>query len=70
MSLIKEYKGFNIESDDTFSLKYIKYPGRGSVPSLLRGAYTKTGLAENDIDIFLHSEGKHNAKTSISGRNK
>lgn len=66
MSLIKEYKGFNIENDDTFSLKHIRYKGRGSVPILLRGAYTKTVLAEKDIDIFLHTEGKHNAKTSIS----
>ena len=66
MSLIKEYRGFNIENDDTFSMKHIKYQGRGSVPMPLRGAYTKTVLAEKDIDIFLYSEGKHNAKTSIS----
>ncbi len=66
MSLVKEYRGFNIENDDTFSMKHIKYNGRGSVPILLRGAYTKTNLAEKDIDIFLDTEGKHNAKTSIS----
>lgn len=70
MQLLEEYRGFNIENDGTFSMKHIKYKGQGSVPSLLRGAYTHTKLARDDIDIFLDSEGKHNAKTSVSVRNK
>ena len=68
MSLIKEYRGFNIENDDTFSMKHIKYKGEGSVPMSLRGAYTKASLAEQDIDMFLEAatEGKKNAKTNSS----
>lgn len=70
MQLVEEYRGFNIENDGTYSLKHIKFLGRGSVPTLLRGAYTTRDLAKKDIDIFLYSEGKHNAKTSINSGSK
>ena len=64
MRTAEEYKGFHIENDGTFSMKTIAFIGRGSVPLDLRGSYTKTDLAKQDIDSFLEKKGKDNAKTS------
>lgn len=49
-----EYKGYQIESDLSFGLKYIKYPGRGGQPpEMLKGAYTTYREAQKAIDYYL-----------------
>lgn len=48
------YNGYNIESDNSFGLKYVKYPGQGGqVPEMLKGAYTTYREAQKAIDHYL-----------------
>ncbi|MEL7422973.1 MAG: hypothetical protein AAFN81_08290 [Bacteroidota bacterium] len=58
-----EYKGFQILSDGTFGLWFIKALGRGSVPKNLRGQYTTAVMAQKDIDLHVNSKGKTNGGT-------
>lgn len=53
-----EYKGYSIESDGTFGMKVIKPLGRGSVPKILRGKFTKYSEAQNAIDRYEATKGK------------
>lgn len=48
-----EYKGYSIENDGTFGMKEIRPIGKGSVPIVLRGSFTKTSLAQKAIDKYL-----------------
>ena len=71
MSATEEYKGYIIESDKTYSMKNIRFPGSGSVDMALRGSYTQVVLARQAIDQFLESvKGKSNAKKTNTGGDK
>lgn len=48
-----EYKGYSIENDGTYGMKEIRPIGKGSVPLVLRGSFTKTTLAQKAIDKYL-----------------
>lgn len=48
-----EYKGYSIENDGTFGMKEIRPIGKGSVPVVLRGSFTKTSLAQKAVDMYL-----------------
>jgi len=71
MSAAETYKGYVIESDKTFSLKKIKFPGSGSVDKALRGSYTQVMFAKQAIDQFLETtKEKKNVKTDTASRDK
>lgn len=48
-----EYRGYSIENDGTYGMKEIRPIGKGSVPIVLRGKFTKTSLAQQAIDGYL-----------------
>lgn len=49
------YKGYTIENDGSFGLKFIKLPGQGgTVPDILRGTYTSYREAIKAIDYYVH----------------
>lgn len=48
-----EYKGYSIENDGTYGMKEIKSIGKGALPLVLRGNFTKTSLAQKAIDKYL-----------------
>lgn len=62
-----EYKGYQIVSDNNYSLKKIKPIGKGSVHKELTGLYTSSSEAEKSIDRFLSEKEKVDAKTKKSG---
>ena len=72
MSATETYKGYLIESDKTYSLKHIRWPGKGgSIDKTLRGKFTQVMFARQAIDNFLETaKGKKNAKTENSSGTK
>jgi hypothetical protein len=71
MSATETYKGYVIESDSSYMMKHIRFPGSGSVDKALRGSYTQVLLARQAIDTFLETtKGKKNAKRDIDGGDK
>lgn len=60
-----EYGGFTIVSDGTFGYSHIKPKGKGSVPVVLRGAYTKSSVAQSAIDNYNNAKGKKNDKAEV-----
>lgn len=49
-----EYKGYKIEGDGTFGMKVIKVIGfGGTLPEVLKGAYSKAVDAMQAIDSYL-----------------
>lgn len=64
-----KYEGYLINPSKQFpSLYYIATEGRGGkVPDMLSGNYTTRTLAMSDINRYLESKGKTNAKESSEG---
>ena len=62
--MTQEYKNYNLESDGTFGMIYVKPKGKGSVPLQLRGAYTSLRHAQVAIDsVESDKESAEDAKT-------
>lgn len=58
-----EYKGYKIIGDRAFGYYDIQHTGKGSLPKMLSGKYTKTSVAKQDIDTYISSkEDKEQAK--------
>lgn len=57
-----EYNGYKIEGDKTFGMFLVKPISAGSVPSVLRGAYTKVQEAMNAINCHLQNVAEEAAK--------
>ena len=51
-----EYKGYKIVSDRSYGYYNIQHTGKGSLPKMLSGQYTKTTIAKQDIDVWLSSK--------------
>jgi hypothetical protein len=49
---MSEYNGYNIVSDGTFGMFNIKALS-GTIPEILRGAYTRKSFAMADIDKYV-----------------
>ena len=67
--MISKHRGYLISpAKASPSLVTIATEGRGGkIPNSLTGMYTSVGLAKLDIDRYLESKGKEDAKTSNEG---
>jgi len=63
------YKGYLINPSKTIPNLYsIAVEGRGGkIPNILEGLYTKRDLAKTDIDKYLESKDRENAKERSKG---
>lgn len=53
-----EYRGYIIVSDKTFGYYEVKHTGKGSLPNMLSGKYTRSSFAKKDIDSYLSEKEK------------
>jgi hypothetical protein len=65
--MIDEYKGYKIESDGTFGMKRIRSIGKGSLPQMLKGHFSNTGMARRSIDVYLAQKGNKNGEEITAG---
>ena len=64
-----EYKGYLVKpSKQSPNLFYVATEGRGGkIPDCLGGLYTTRALANIDIDKYVETKGKVNAKETSQG---
>lgn len=62
-----EYKGYIIDSDPTYGLKFLRFSGKGSLPLELRSDYLSTTTAMRAIDLYLYKKENKHGEVHISG---
>ena len=60
----KDYRGYSLGGDGTFSMYRIRARGQGNIPDALKGSYTTEQTAMKAIDGYLNSlkKGKRNVE--------
>ena len=53
-----DLKGFKVVPDRTYGYFSVKRDGKGPIPEVLKGLYTKSILAEKAIASYLTKSGK------------
>lgn len=70
--MITNYKGYLITTSKEFPpLLYVATEGKGGkVPNVLASLFTSVGMAKIQIDKYLETKGKTDAKTGDEGGGK